>query len=139
MIYKELKKYDLSVINYNKALVYYESTINKERIASVYHNVGSVFCQQKSYSLNHTYVTCIFIIVFSQKIVNLTCKRNLSERQDNGHNVGKHLDLIVYTEVGQAEQQHVEDDAADVEGDQRHQDLAEDGLQVHVLAAQDHD
>jgi hypothetical protein len=41
--------------------------------------------------------------------------------------------------VGQTEEQEVEDDAEDVEGDQRDQDLPEHWLQVHVAAVQYHD
>ena len=41
--------------------------------------------------------------------------------------------------MGQAEEEDVEDDAADVEADQGHQDLPEHGLEVHVLAAENHD
>lgn len=50
MVYKEQGIYDKASINFNKALVYYESTNNKEKIAGVYHNVGTVFLAQKKYS-----------------------------------------------------------------------------------------
>jgi tetratricopeptide (TPR) repeat protein len=43
--------------SFNKALVYYEATNNREQIAGVYHNVGTVFKQQKKYAvaLNYLY------------------------------------------------------------------------------------
>ena len=49
VIYTELQKYDLAAQNFNKALVFYESSNNREKIAGVYHNVGAVFQQQKRY------------------------------------------------------------------------------------------
>ena len=39
----------------------------------------------------------------------------------------------------EAEEEHVEDDAADVEGDERDQDLTEGRLQLHVPPAEHRD
>ena len=49
MVYKEQEKYNEASSNFNQALVFYESTSNKEEIAGVYHNVGTVFKGQKRY------------------------------------------------------------------------------------------
>ena len=46
---------------------------------------------------------------------------------------------ILRREVGQAEDEHVEHDAADVKRDQGDEDLPEHGLQVHVVAVQHRD
>jgi hypothetical protein len=51
MVYSDFKQYDLAASNFNQALVYYESTGNREKIAGVYHNVGRVFLIKKKYQM----------------------------------------------------------------------------------------
>ena len=48
--------YNLASSNFNQALVYYEATSNKEKIAGVYHNVGTIFKEEKKYSTALNYL-----------------------------------------------------------------------------------
>ena len=57
----------------------------------------------------------------------------MSEGKHGGHDEGEDEVEVLVRQVRQGEEEHVEDDAADVEGDERDQDLSERRLQVHVL------
>lgn len=69
----------------------------------------------------------------------LTGQCDLREGEDRGDDVGEDGLVVVEAEVREAEEEHVEDDAADVEGDERDQDLAEGRLQLHVPSAEHRD
>ncbi len=68
-----------------------------------------------------------------------TCECDLSKGQNVGYDVGEDESHEVVGEVRHGEEQEVEDDAEDVEGDQRDQDLPEHRFQVHVATVQDDD
>ncbi len=68
-----------------------------------------------------------------------TCKCNLRKWQHRWDDVGKHGGEVSDRQLGIAEQQQVEDDAAHVEGDQGDEDLQKRPLQIHVVAQEDHD
>lgn len=46
LVYKDMSAYPLAVIQFNKSLVYFEKSFNREKIAEVYFNVATIFKKQ---------------------------------------------------------------------------------------------
>lgn len=151
--YKDLSAYPLAVNQFNQALVYFEKSANKDRIAEVYLNVGMVFQKQglhrkalsylkKSIDVQNTFGSRNFINnsyrvmsevykELGENKLSLSYLEKYVEAQDNNSILQASKKIAELSELYRSEQRDrlISEQADSLEKQQRENELAETKLE----------